>query len=173
MVRYHRKHCELLGIASPGLTSALPIAKELVQELSKLWLGQGRRLEVKNQFHPDRKPYIGSQRDKTFVSGLQIKAYTSLPLEDPECLVCRCEQVKSRVIEEAVRRNKTLPFRSVAQNLDFLKWRTRVTMGFCQGQFCKPRLKRLLAQLTGQEEISEIQGRNWERIAPERLRHEL
>ncbi len=173
LIRYQQTHCELLGIASPGLTSALPIAQELVQKLAKIWADQGSRFTAKSRFHHQRKPYIPSQRHKEFVSGKQIKTYTDLPLDDPECLVCRCEQVQSRIITEVLQRNKASAFCSVAQNLDFLKWRTRVTMGFCQGQFCKPRLKRLLAQFNNAEDITEIQGRNWDRVTPEQLRREL
>ena len=146
LIRYAENHCELLAIASPGITSALPIAQELVAKIAERRQAQGAKMAEKTKFQAERRPYIYSQRDKRFIAGQALKRLTDLPLEHPDCLVCRCEQVKSAVIQEAIRRSSP-NFAATTYNLNFLKWRTRATMGFCQGQFCKPRLRQLLASL--------------------------
>lgn len=59
--------------------------------------------------------------------------------------VCRCEQVAQATILEAMRRG--IPVTSV----DGVKRRTRASMGFCQGAFCRPRFIQLMEQERGEE----------------------
>ena len=180
LLRYGESYCELLGIASPGITAALPIAKDLAEQVTQE-LGRsatkGQKIPLKNHFIWERKPYIGSQRNKQFISGKDLKQYTQLPLTDPNCLICRCEQVRSAVIQELLQRRP--PKCEAFADLEFIKWRSRAGMGFCQGQFCRPRLKQLLAQLhetprdAHQNTLQTDHKGTEERVAPELLRRSL
>ena len=62
----------------------------------------------------------------------------------PERMICRCEQVAQATILEAMRRG--IPVTSV----DGVKRRTRASMGFCQGAFCRPRFIQLMEQERGE-----------------------
>ncbi|WGK69416.1 FAD-dependent oxidoreductase [Candidatus Haliotispira prima] len=173
---YGDDYCELLGIASPGLTSSLPIAGELVRKLGQYREQRGQKLQRKTDFVLERKPYINSQRDKNFVSAQELKEAVALPPDDPECLVCRCEQVKSAVILDVLQRqgggleggdrdgDSGKVFAAARQNPDFLKWRSRVSMGFCQGRFCKPRLRELVNHWHNSQNGHNSQdGQSWSR----------
>ena len=187
LIRSRKAYCELLGIASPGLTAALPLAQEVAQKVTHtLGMNQfranhpaikGPEIPLRRHFVRERKPYIGSQRDKRFISGKDIPQYTKLPLLDPNCLICRCEQVRSEVIQELLRRPKIFhAFQAfgATESLEFIKWRSRAGMGFCQGRFCGPRLRELLGQLRGTQQTN-IRPRSEapERVAPETLRRSL
>lgn len=136
---------ELIGMASPGISSSLPIAKAICQYLATIM-----PLLVKEDFVWERKAYLESQAERKFLPLSDLKAYTSKELSDPEAMICRCEQLSSAKIQQALGQ---IPWElsEARRNLDFLKWRTRVTMGFCQGAYCKPRLHQLLAALEGCE----------------------
>jgi glycerol-3-phosphate dehydrogenase len=81
----------------------------------------------------------------------EIQERIKLPEGDPERIVCRCEQVPERVITNAL--NRGIPVTS----LDGVKRRTRAGMGPCQGQFCAPRVRRLVARENGisEEEVTD------------------
>jgi len=66
-----------------------------------------------------------------------------LPEGNPERIVCRCEQVREKTIIDALQRG--IPVKS----LDAVKRRTRAGMGPCQGTFCSPRVRSLIAHTTG------------------------
>ena len=56
-------------------------------------------------------------------------------------IVCRCEMVSRKEIEEAIDRG--------ARTLDGIKFRTRAQAGRCHGGFCTTRIMRILAEKTG------------------------
>ena len=62
-----------------------------------------------------------------------------------ERLVCRCEQVSEKTIKDAMNRGITVT------TIDGVKRRTRAGMGFCQGTFCRPRVKALMEEVLGRE----------------------
>ena len=65
--------------------------------------------------------------------------------EDPDYgeMICRCEQVSRREVIDAL--NNPLG----AKTFVSLKYRSRVSMGRCQGGFCIPRIARLLREEFG------------------------
>lgn len=69
-------------------------------------------------------------------AGFRELGLLSLPEEDT--IICRCEQVKKKVIDEAISQG--------CRDIVTLKMRTRVTMGDCQGKtcshYCYDRLKK-------------------------------
>lgn len=123
------------GIESPGLSSAPAIAlyvKEILEDI-------GLKLEVKEDFNPYRK---------------RIPRVAQLPKEEKEALVekdpkygeriCRCETVSEAEVVEAIKRG--------AVTRDGVKRRVRAGMGFCQGNYCAPKVRALLARELGIDE---------------------
>jgi glycerol-3-phosphate dehydrogenase len=127
-----RGFINVAGIKSPGLTSAPAIARKVVSMLS-------RELELRPRegFRPGRTSIPHPLRD------LDHQRVEELMATDPTHgrVVCRCEQVSEGEIREAIRRGAT--------TLDGLKYRTRVGMGRCQGEFCTPRLMKILSAELG------------------------
>lgn len=115
------------GIQSPGLTSSPAIANMVVEILKKAGLG----LIENPDFDPYRKPIIERKPLKNFS---EIKDKIDLPLGSEGRIVCRCEQVLEEEIVDALHRGIKV------KTVDGVKRRTRATMGWCQGDFCKPRV---------------------------------
>ncbi len=118
----------LIGIDSPGLTSSPAIALKVVTLLQD----SGLKLEAKPNFQAQRAPII-QPKDAAFQGDT---SHTDPALH----LICRCESVTEAEILDCFRRG--LPVLSV----DAVKRRTRAGMGLCQGTFCGPRVRALLAQ---------------------------
>lgn len=137
------------GIDSPGLTSSPAIAKKVVGILET----SGLSLEKKEDFNPYRKAII-VKKDEGFDGKIDD--------EDPsKNIICRCEKVTEAEIIDAIHRG--IPIKSI----DAIKRRTRAGMGNCQGNFCRNRVKAIIARETGipEEEIT-LRGKN---TAPERV----
>lgn len=123
-----QRFINLIGIDSPGLTASPAIARKVVGILQSC----GLVLEPDASFQPQRAPII--RRKAADFAG-------SVDATEPELrLVCRCEQVTEAEILDSLRRG--LPVRS----LQAVKFRTRAGMGRCQGAFCGPRVRALLAR---------------------------
>ncbi|MCL2598834.1 MAG: NAD(P)/FAD-dependent oxidoreductase [Firmicutes bacterium] len=121
------------GIKSPGLTSAVSIAQEMVDLLFKA--GLKKSLNAK---------FVRSRR----VARLHEMSDTAKKLQiakDPKHgnIVCRCRQVTEGEIADTFLR--PLPPRSV----DAVKRRVQTGMGRCQGGFCTPKVVELLAEHYG------------------------
>ena len=118
----------LIGIDSPGLTASPAIALKVVGILKQC----GLVLEPNPEFQAQRPPII---RKKTADFAGDVNAV------DPSLhIICRCEQVTEAEIIDSL--NRGIPVRS----LDGVKFRTRAGMGRCQGAFCGPRVRELLAR---------------------------
>nr|MDO8110397.1 NAD(P)/FAD-dependent oxidoreductase [Candidatus Sigynarchaeota archaeon] len=123
------------GIQSPGLSSCLGIADELVDIIKASPNLSGTEIKLKENFHASReKPVIfhdlsWSERDALIK---QDKTFGHI--------ICRCETVTEGEIVQAIKR----PIG--ARTVDGVKFRTRVGMGRCQGGFCTPRVIKLLAR---------------------------
>ena len=116
----------LLGIESPGLTSS-PILPSLVIDI----LRDITELREKdstswNPGSPSRKRFaeMKTRERATLISGDSDHGH----------IVCRCEHVTKREVEQAL--DNPLGGRSLMS----VKMRTRATMGRCQGGFCTPRI---------------------------------
>lgn len=129
----------LIGIDSPGLTSSPAIALKVKEILRSA----GLELQGKNDFNPLRKPII-RKKDAAFKGDIAAGA-------PEEHIICRCEQVTEAEITDALHRG--IPVRS----LDGVKRRTRAGQGKCQGAFCGPRVRALIAKELGisQEEVTQ------------------
>ena len=120
----------LVAIISPGLTSALPIARRVVSLLKK----QEKLTENKN-FDPIRKGQI-------HFSELSHEAQAELIASDPDYgeVYCRCECVTKAEIKKAI--HNVLGVSTVSG----IKYRTRATMGLCQGGYCETRVTSLIQE---------------------------
>ena len=133
----------VIGIQSPGLTSSPEIAK-IVENILK---DGGLELTDDPNYNPHRDPII---EYKELEDMNKIKDRIDLPLGNPERIVCRCEQVSEATIRDAM--NRGIP----VETLDAIKRRTRAGMGFCQGQFCKPRVLEVMEDELGKKPIDDM-----------------
>ena len=129
----------LVGIESPGLTSALPLARRAVALMA-----ERERLVPNPAFEPRRKaPLRFSEQD--------LAGKKKLIEQDPDYgeIVCRCECVTKAEILKAIR--NPLGVCTVAA----IKNRTRATMGRCQGGYCETRIAKLIQDETGRR-VTEV-----------------
>lgn len=119
------------GIDSPGLTSAPAIAEDICGMLIEdgIISGNKRITDFK------RSPILMPSELQPFS---QIQDLISLPEGDPERIVCRCEQVREKTIEDALSRAIAI------DSIDAVKRRARAGMGACQGKFCRPRVQQYI-----------------------------
>ena len=128
----------IAGIQSPGLTSSPAIA-EMVIDIIK---STGFKLESKSNFNPYRKAVIKRKEKNDLLSASEIKRLTEIQ-SSPEKIICRCEQVTEGVIIDSLNRGIKVI------STDGVKRRTRAGMGWCQGTFCRPRVKELIEREYG------------------------
>ena len=130
---------ELVGIDSPGLSSAPAIAEYSVELLGKA----GLKLKKKASFKENR---------------VSCRHFEKLTAEEKNALiskdasfghvVCRCETITEGEILAAIRQNPP------ARSLDAIKRRTRSGMGRCQGGFCTPFITEILSKELGVDETT-------------------
>jgi len=120
----------LIGIESPGLTAAWPIAQRVVEIINKK-----ERLSPNPNFNPYRKGILRFEEQDEETKKNLIK-------QDPDYgeIVCRCEKVTKKEILEAI--NNPLGARSLIS----IKYRTRAMMGRCQGGYCRTRIIEILRE---------------------------
>ncbi|SUY46228.1 FAD/[2Fe-2S]-binding family oxidoreductase [Clostridium putrefaciens] len=118
------------GIDSPGLTSSPAIAKKVSDILKE----SGLVLNENKSFDAYRKPIFKS---KDIDNDLGLKIDDKNPNKN---IICRCETVTESEIVDALHRG--IPIKST----DAIKRRTRAGMGTCQGNFCKGRVKAIIAR---------------------------
>ncbi|MBN2265238.1 MAG: NAD(P)/FAD-dependent oxidoreductase [Candidatus Aminicenantes bacterium] len=119
---------DLMGIESPGLTSAPALAEMVVA-----MIGARMGLELRADFRPARPV-------RRRFADLDDEARAGRVARDAGWgeMVCRCEHVTRAEVVAALRN----PFG--ARTLDAVKRRTRCGMGRCQGGFCTPRIVEIL-----------------------------
>lgn len=126
------------GIQSPGLTSSPAIAQMVIGILKD----GGLEWEPNPDFNPHRKPIVTKKPLKPLK---EITPLLELPLGTPERIVCRCEQVREDEIVDALHRGIKV------KTVDGVKRRTRAGMGWCQGEFCKPRVIEIMEREYGEK----------------------
>lgn len=131
-------YINVAGIQSPGLTASPAIA-EMVREILQ---DSGLMLKPNPNFDPYRKPIITNKPLKPFI---EVKDKIELPLGAEGRIVCRCEQVTEEEIVDALHRGIYL------KTIDGIKRRTRTTMGWCQGEFCRSRILEVVKREYGED----------------------
>ena len=121
----------LIGIESPGLTAAVPIARYVLGLME-----QYERFEENPAFDPVRKHRI--RRYDTMDDAERARRIA----EDPEWgeLVCRCERVTKAELRQAIDNPLGV------HTLTGIKYRTRAMMGRCQGGYCQMRMARMIEE---------------------------
>ncbi len=123
----------LVGIESPGLTAAPAIALDVAK-----WAGTHLALRPKHQFHPERKaPLIFNE--------LPPEEQADLVDAEPDYgqIICRCENITRKEILDAIHNPLG------AQTIGAIKYRSRATMGRCQGGFCGPNIEKIMEEELG------------------------
>ena len=129
----HPNTVNLVGIESPGVTCALPLARRAVALLVAVEAPQ--RNEDFDPVRPAPKRFYDMTREE------QAAAIAA----DPEYgeIVCRCETVTRAEIRRAI--HNPLGVHTVTG----IKNRTRATMGRCQGGYCETRITEMIEQELG------------------------
>ncbi len=130
----------LVGIESPGLTSALPIARRAVALIARR-----ETLEPNPDFDPTRRGIVRFH-DATPLERARLAA------ADPDYgeIVCRCETVTRAEIRQAI--HNPLGVRTV----NGIKVRTRASMGRCQGGYCETRITAMIREELG-EAVTDVE----------------
>lgn len=120
----------LVGIESPGLTSALPIARRVVALLESQI-----QLDSNPMFIPKRKGIIPFSEQTDEMKQVLIQS-------DPNYgeIICRCETITKAEILQAI--HNSLGVETVVG----VKNRTRAMMGRCQGGYCQTRIAELIIE---------------------------
>lgn len=133
----------LVGIESPGITSALPLARRAVKLMQ-----DHEALKPDPCFNPHRHGIL------CFAEQSEEKQ-RQLIAENPDYgeVICRCETVTKAEILQAI--HNPLGVATVQA----IKNRTRATMGRCQGGYCEMRIVEMLQEELGLKETDIIFGR--------------
>jgi glycerol-3-phosphate dehydrogenase len=120
----------LVGIESPGLTSALPLARRAVALFA-----EKEDLIPNHNFNPRRKGILNFDQQSD-------SAKRSLIEKDANYgeIICRCEKITKAEILQAV--HNCLGVDTVTG----IKNRTRATMGRCQGGYCETRIAQIVQE---------------------------
>ena len=119
----------LVGIESPGLTSAPAIASMVCDMVSE-------HMEL----NPKRDAVRERPGSALHFHELPFDVRENLVKENPEYgeIICRCEKITKKEVRDAI--ENSLGAKSIAS----IKYRARNGMGRCQGGFCTQRIVRIL-----------------------------
>jgi glycerol-3-phosphate dehydrogenase len=133
----------LVGIESPGLTSALPLARRAVALLK-----DKETLIPNERFNPRRQGILCFAKQSDEMKQELIE-------QDPNYgeIICRCEMITKAEILQAI--HNCLGVTTVTG----IKNRTRATMGRCQGGYCETRIVQLLQQELHKQETEIVYAR--------------
>ena len=126
----------LVGIESPGLTAAVPIARYVISLMK-----EREELTPNPNFNPVRRGIIRFEEQS---GEEQARLIAGNP--DYGEVVCRCEKVTKAEILQAI--HNPLGVDTMAG----IKYRTRSMMGRCQGGYCQMRIAQLIQDELGKKE---------------------
>ncbi|MFZ0324207.1 MAG: NAD(P)/FAD-dependent oxidoreductase [Actinomycetes bacterium] len=126
------RYVRVAGIRSTGISSALAIAEQVVDDLSNA----GERLEASDDIVTWQVPTLDEHSVRPYQDVTRIS-------RDPAYgdIVCHCERVTRGEIRDAL----ATPVPPV--DIDGLRRRTRTLAGRCQGFFCAARVSELMPPL--------------------------
>ena len=147
----------LVGIESPGLTAAVPIARYAIGLMR-----EREALEPNPDFNPIRKGIVRFAEQTR-------EEQARLVAENPDYgqVVCRCEQVTRAEILRAI--HNPLGVNTVAG----IKYRTRAMMGRCQGGYCQMRIAEMIESELGLEETQVRYARQGSQMFFGKVREEV
>ena len=137
----------LIGIESPGLTAAVPIAVYAVSQLL-----EREKLPLRDGFDPVRRV---ARRFSEMSDEERGKAIASDPRHGH--MICSCEEVTEADIIAAIHNPLGV------STLTGIKYRTRAMMGGCQGGFCQMKIEQLIERELGKrpEDIRYMRSASW------------
>ncbi len=123
----------LVGIESPGLTAAVPIAMMVVDMIQ-----ERINLEENKNFNPKREGIVRFEQASDEEKEKLIK-------QDPDYgeVICRCEKVTKAEILKAIHNPLGV------STMTGIKYRTRSMMGRCQGGYCQMRIEKMIEDELG------------------------
>ena len=144
----------LVGIESPGLTGALPIARYAVGLIK-----ERETLKEKPDFEPRRKGIVRFSLQNDEEKARLIE-------QDPDYgeIVCRCETVTKAEILQAIRNPLGVCTMAAIKN------RTRAMMGRCQGGYCQMRIAKMIQEETGTDVTEVLLSRKGSNLFTGRVR---
>lgn len=146
----------LIGIESPGLTAAVPIARYAIQLMQ-----EREALKENPDFNPNRKGILkfAEQAPET---------QAQLIAENPAYgeIICRCEKVSRAEILQAI--HNPLGVHTVTG----IKYRTRAMMGRCQGGYCQMRITSMIEEELHKKETQILYARNESQMFYGKVREE-
>ena len=137
----------LIGIESPGLTAAVPIARyaiSLMKERADL-----RERKDFDPIHPSARRFSDMSEEERAAAVESDPRYGSL--------VCSCEKVTEAEIVRAIHNPLGV------HTMTGIKYRTRAMMGGCQAGFCQMKIERLLEKELGikPEDVRYMRSSSW------------
>lgn len=123
----------LIGIESPGLTCAIPIAREVVRQMWEV-----EQLAENPYFDPVRRGIVR-------FADQSIADQAALIAQDRNYgeIICRCGAITKAEVLAAIRNPLGV------HTMTGIKYRCRAMMGRCQSGYCQTRIAELILQETG------------------------
>lgn len=146
----------LVGIESPGLTAAVPIARYAINLMK-----QREELKEKADFNPRRKGIVRFESLSTEEKARMIE-------ENPDYgeVICRCEKVTRAEILAAIHNPLGV------STMVGIKYRTRSMMGRCQGGYCQMRVEQMIEEELGRKETEVLYARQNSQVLFGKVREE-
>ncbi|MFT4006523.1 MAG: NAD(P)/FAD-dependent oxidoreductase [Lacrimispora sp.] len=125
----------LVGIESPGLTAAVPIARYAISLMK-----EREELMPNPDFQPVRKGILRFEEQPKEEQARLIR-------ENPDYgeVICRCEKVTRGEILQAIHNPLGV------ETMVGIKYRTRSMMGRCQGGYCQMRIAQMIEEELGKK----------------------
>lgn len=133
----------LVGIESPGLTCALPIARRVIKCIKEV-----ETLYDRKNFNPCREEIICFANQSREVQQQLIEMNP-----DYGEIICRCETVTKAEILQAIHNPLGV------NTMTAIKNRVRAMMGRCQGGYCQMRIAELIQEELHKKETEIMYGR--------------
>ncbi len=146
----------LVGIESPGLTAAVPIARYAIGLMK-----EREELKENPDFNPRRKGIVRFEN-------LSKEEQARIIKENPDYgeIICRCEKVTKAEILQAI--HNPLGVNTMVG----VKYRTRSMMGRCQGGYCQMRIEQMIEEELGKKETEVLYARQGSQVIFKKVREE-
>lgn len=146
----------LVGIESPGLTAAVPIARYAIGLMK-----EREDLRENPDFNPVRKGIVRFEEKS-------LEEQAQLIRENPDYgeVICRCEKVTKAEILQAIHNPLGV------STMVGIKYRTRSMMGRCQGGYCQMRLEQMIEEELGKAETEVLYARQGSQVLMGKVRKE-
>ena len=147
----------LVGIESPGLTAAVPIARYAIGLMK-----EREELKPNPDFNPVRRGIVRFAEQP-------LEEQARLAAENPDYgeVVCRCEKVTRAEILQAIHNPLGV------DTMVGIKYRTRSMMGRCQGGYCQMRIAKMIEEELGKAETEVRYARTGSRMFFGKVREEV